>query len=339
MDPHFPPSTGLKVAPNPYRRPKGAHHKGQGGPAFHPVSVRTRTLPILLICLLLFAGCTKPAPDPADVTDPTEPQGLVPSDGDEAAMEGFVYGPDVLPIANVTIHVGGANTTSVLSDASGYYAVFPIPSGSYHVFVNESRYVPLHRNVTLGAGETRRLDFALRDIPAPEPYVDDGYTRRATLTCRARANGTGTETNPSCTDIAPDRTGEYLPPATGPNVTIGPAVQGVSIELQWTASIPTTNSKLRLALRPTNSETWRQVEGTSVLKVVLQKSDLDAIKAKYAKDYATDGGQMFFEIYPGEAAAAPGQGGAGATVIQDYTLYISVFYRMPVPQGYTRLGS
>ncbi|HLE46812.1 MAG TPA: carboxypeptidase-like regulatory domain-containing protein, partial [Candidatus Thermoplasmatota archaeon] len=267
---------------------------------------------------------------------PSGPPPLVPADADWGAIEGFVYDPEVLPLANVTVQVLDYNA-SALTDADGYFAILHLDPGPHKVTVNISRFQPIIRSVNVPLADVLRVDFALRPIPIPDPYIDDGYVRRGTIQCDVRANASNQNSNPSCSELAPEHTGTYFPPGRDANVTFLPGVEGFTVELQWQPEIPVAHEKLRLAIRAGEASTWKQVEGTSVLSIVVGPQQMAEFSAFAQRNYTAEGGQIYFLVFPGESASAPGAGGAGGTFQQDYTLYVTVFYRMPPPAGYSRL--
>lgn len=288
--------------------------------------------PWLLIAILpsiWLSGCFGGSRSQTAAMDENEPPPLVPPDAAWGAIEGIVVGPDVLPRPNVTVELLGTNRSAV-TDVFGYYAILPLDPGAYQARVNVTGHLPITRNLTVIAGLALRLDFSLREIPLPGPYVDESYVRRGQIQCQFRAVTPAGETNPSCTDAHP-ATEPYLPPSRGANVTLLAGVGGLVIEVQWTPSVA-VNEKLRLAIRPGGIATWRQIEGSSVLRVVLGPEQLANMSEFAGKDYGAEGGSLFFNLYPGETAA-----GAGATFQQDYTIYVTVFYRIAPDFSYTRI--
>lgn len=302
--------------------------RGRGRLPKRRMAARLPTFFVALTCLGL-SGCLGGSGPKTSPAQDEEPPPLVPPDAAWGAIEGLVVGPDVLPRPNVTVELLGTNR-SATTDVFGYYAILPLDPGPYQTRVNETGFLPITRSVTVIAGLALRLDFSLRDIPLPGPYVDDSYVRRGQIQCQARAVTPAGETNPSCTDAHP-ATEPYLPPSRGANVSLLAGAEGLVIEVQWTPSVA-VNEKLRLAVRPGGIATWRQFEGASVLRVVLGPEELANLSAFAGKDYAAEGGALFFNLYPGESV-----GGAGATFQQDYTLYVTVFYRMPPDPTYTRI--
>jgi hypothetical protein len=294
-----------------------------------------RRLFVLLFVLALSgcAGSARPTPSPTS----TEPPPLVPPTAEYGGVEGLVYSPEVLPLANISVMVVGSNRTA-LTDATGYYNVLPLDPGTYTLEVNQTGYQPSKHNIAVAAGQGLRVDFSLLAIPAPSPYVDASYQRRGHLDCQARANSGTTASNPDCTEAGQQYTGAYLPPGRGANLTVGADVQAILLELQWTSSVGTVNDVLRLAVRPNDGETWKEFQGKSVLRVEMDEAKMAEFEKFSQKSYAKHGGQIFFLVYPGEAAANAGAG-AGATFQQDYTLYVTIFYRMGIPAHYTRIAA
>jgi hypothetical protein len=291
-------------------------------------------LRLLLTLLLLLSGCLGSGKGPASTPTSTEPPPLVPADADYGGLEGFVFDADVLPRANATVLVDGTNRSAV-TDALGYWSLVPMDPGSYVLIVNETNFVAVRRTVSVTPGQGLRVDFSLREVPVPEPYFDDGYVRRGQINCQARVNASQ-NTNPDCTEVGSQATGPYLPSGRGANITVGADVWAVLLELEWQSSVA-SNDRLRIAVRPNEGETWRQFEGKSVLRVPMDQATMTEFSAWAQKDYRANGGQMFFLVYAGESASTAA-GGAGATVQQDYTLYVTVFYRMDIPEKFTRIA-
>lgn len=289
----------------------------------------------LLPLLLLAAGCLGPPDAPPPAPADSGPAFLVPPDADYGGLEGFVHDVSLVPMPNATVRVEGTNRSAV-ANGTGYWSLVPLEPGEYVLSVNESRHEPVRRIVSVVPGAGLRVDFTLREVPVPQPYIDDAYVRRGEITCQARVNATQ-NTNPDCTEVGQQFTGDYLPPGRGANITLGPDAYAVLLELEWQPSL-TSNERLRLAVRPSEGETWRQFEGTSVLRVALDQATMAELSAWAQKDYRANGGQMFFLVYPGDAVNTPA-GGGGATFQQDYTLYATVFYRMDIPEKYTRLAA
>lgn len=288
-----------------------------------------------LTVFLLLAGCAE-SPNPALGPASTEPPPLVAPDADYGGIEGFVVGADVVPIANATVALLGTNLSS-RTDATGYYALLPLPPGDYKVQANASGYAPVVRSLALGAGQGPRIDFTLYEIPNPEPYVDDAFVRRGQIQCTVRADAkpAGQNTNPSCSDVAKDQTAPYVPPTQGANISVLPGMMGLLVEVEWQGSVPLLGERLRVAVRVSEADTWRQFEGESVLRVELGPALLADMGEYAQRNYTQTGGQLFFNLYPGEAVSTEVLG-AGATFQQDYTMYVTVFYRQePVP-GFTR---
>lgn len=289
-----------------------------------------RRAPVFLLFFLVLSGCAQAPP-----VTPTEtgPPPLVPPEADYGGVEGYVVGPDLLGLSNASVNAQGTNF-STLTDVDGYYALLPLPPGEYKLEANASGHQIIARAVSIGAGMSERADFTLPPIPAPEPYVDESFTRNGQIQCTFRANvkPASTNTNPSCSDLAKEQTGAYVPPTQGANLTLSPFVGGVLIEIEWQGSVPALHEKLCVAIRVSESDTWQQFEGPSILRVELGPTLLAELSQFAGRDYAATGGQLFFNLYPGEAASTDLLA-AGGTFQQEYTMYVTVFYRQPpIPQ-------
>ncbi|HLE47565.1 MAG TPA: carboxypeptidase-like regulatory domain-containing protein [Candidatus Thermoplasmatota archaeon] len=289
---------------------------------------------VFVVATLVLSGCVGGSDKAASPT-PSGPPPLVPPNADWGAIEGFVYDPEVLPVANATVNIVD-QTINATTDADGYYNILHLQPGAYKLSVDVPRYQPIVRSVNVPLADVVRVDWALRDIPIPDPYVDDGYTRRGTLQCEVRANATGTNSNPSCSELAPEHTGPYIPPSRDANITLLPGAEGFLVELQWEGDVPVLHQKLRVAIRAGEAATWKQVEGPSVLRIEVGGKDMAAFSEFAQRNYTAEGGQIFFLVFPGEAASTAA-GGAGMVIQQDYTLYVTVFYRQPPIPGYSRI--
>jgi hypothetical protein len=175
------------------------------------------------------------------------------------------------------------------------------------------------------------VQILLAPLPETGSFVDEGFLFRGHINCSARVNVSGTNSNPECGAIREDQDINRARPL--------PLLKDVSyllLEVQWTPSVPTANEKLTLAIRPVESESWRQIGAKSPIKVMVGPTDFADMKAKYQKDYRRTGGQIQLMMFPGQSVEN-GSMAAGTTIQQDFTIYATGWYRMEPPSGYTRL--
>jgi hypothetical protein len=82
---------------------------------------------------------------------------------DLAVVTGRVYDSDGIPIVAVAVRLtGGAGDRVVLSDSAGLYRIGPVPAGRHTLVAERLGYERLEVEVTLAAGQVRRLDLTMR---------------------------------------------------------------------------------------------------------------------------------------------------------------------------------
>ena len=152
--------------------------------------VRMNRSLVLALAVVVAAGACGPDEDEVPAADATSDAGAVP-DGDPrrtddvrdtsppGVVRGFVRSAQTgAPVEGALVSVGdlGART-----DASGSYALPPVPPGSLTVHAYRRGFVPESTEVELGAGQLIHTDLSLDEAPAPCCELDGDWAARFTL--------------------------------------------------------------------------------------------------------------------------------------------------------------
>jgi len=287
-------------------------------------------VPVLLVSLLL-AGCAGPGPAAKNADTTLAAQPPVDEDIEVGQILGRVLDDEFQLLGGVLARVDGTSLSVTTSD-DGVFFFRDVPTGSQDVVLAKAGYTAKNVTVDVRPDERVKVEVFLIRAPNLKPYVDAGFTFRGQINCSGRVNATGTDANPECGAVEPQfdmgRTTflEFLP-----------NMRWTLIEIEWTPSIPGVNAELTLAIRPFVGESWRQVEGPSPIRVLLGPDDWTSIKEYANRDYPKNGGQLQLYMFPGEPVNTNGVG-AGAAIVQDFTIYSTSWYGQEHDPEFTRLS-
>ena len=288
-------------------------------------------VPFLALTLLL-AGCAGSTPAARNsVPSSAAQEAPVDEDLETGQILGRVLDDEFQLLSGVLARVDGTDLSVTTSD-DGVFFFRDVPIGSRDVFLAKPGYSAKNVTVQVRAEEREKIEVFLVRAPNLNPYMDAGFTFRGQINCSGRVNATGTDANPECGAVEPQfdmgRTTflEFLP-----------NLRWTLIEIEWTPSVPAVNVELTLAIRPFVGESWRQVEGPSPIRVLLGPGDWASIREYADRDYPKNGGQLQLYMFPGEPVNANGVG-AGAAVVQDFTIYSTSWYGQEPDPTFTRLS-
>lgn len=286
--------------------------------------------PIIVLSLLL-AGCAGAAPATKRAEPSPNTQVAVEDDVEVGQILGRVLDDEFQLLGGVLARVDGTGLSITTSD-DGVFFFRDVPIGSQDVILAKPGYTEKNLTVEVRAQERVKVEVFLVRAPNLNPYMDAGFTFRGQINCSGRVNATGTDANPECGAVEPQfdmgRTTflEFLP-----------NMRWTLIEIEWTPSVPAVNVELTLAIRPFIGESWRQVEGPSPIRVLLGPEDWASIKDYANRDYPKNGGQLQLYMFPGEPVNTNGVG-AGAALVQDFTIYSTSWYGQEPEPMFTRLS-
>jgi hypothetical protein len=136
----------------------------------------------LLLALLAsagLAGCAADADAPETVV--LVGQGL---EGDQGTIHGHIYAEWGEPLRDVRVSVLGTSATG-RTDGEGHFMFIGIPTGTKTVRIEEDRFLPEERKVTLGAGESAHVEVTLKLVDqsgGARPHLHDWWAGMAAIT-------------------------------------------------------------------------------------------------------------------------------------------------------------
>lgn len=288
---------------------------------------------LLVLGLVLASGCGAPA---KNAGTPASGPSVVTADAfsgarpeDTGEIVGRTIDEEFRPLADVSVRLQGT-TQATTTTQDGVYFFRGVPARAYTLLFSKPGFEPHNVSVSVSAGERVALETLLRQAPDTSAFVDEGFSFRGRINCSVRANASGTNTNPECGATNPDQDTQrqrYMALLAG--------VRWVLVEVVWQPSVPASNDKLTLAIRPVQGPSWRQVQGGSPIRAWVTPEDWNEIRAGFERDYPAFGGQIQFYVFPGESVQT-GSAALGAAIQQDFTIYATAWYRTDPPEGYTR---
>lgn len=288
----------------------------------------------LLALLTLLSGCQGGNAARHDAPGVARTVDLAQGEAGEGTGEilGRVLNEEVLPLAGVTVRFVGSKVSSVTTDDGVFYFT-NVPARVHSLNFSRPGFESLVKTVSVTDGQRATVNAVLREVADVSAFMEAGFTFRGRINCSARVNATGTNSNPEC---GAGVLKEELDVSRIKSMDLLPGVRWLLVEVDWKAAIPVVNEKLTIAIRPNHFESFRQVQGPRPLKVLLGPDDFEAILKAQQKEYVKRGGQVQFIVFPGEIANQGGVG-AGTTIMQDFTIYGTAWYRMDPPTGYSRV--
>lgn len=324
-----------------------------------------KTLPFALALVLAVDGCFGPEAPPVDEPVPdetaapeerlsttTDRAGAAPQTGRLAVLARM---PDLSPLAGVNVTV---RNESRLTDAEGLARFEGLAAGMVNVEARKEAHRTAQLAVQIAAGQETRTEAVLapaeggqhahetglvahRDLYAFEGRFDCSatyliITGDCMLALDTAANATG----------LPQRPGEQTSERSLIDFPLDLTWTSLVVEMAWSAGVatPATGEGMTLALEPAEAPAdghaakYARAIGGSPLRVELKAG------AKHETATAEDmpnplGGEVIrARAYVMGVGHNPGGTdflGVGAARDQKFTLYVSVFYGEPAPEGYT----
>jgi hypothetical protein len=290
---------------------------------------------VLLVAVLLVAGCSKPAQIKGDEA----PNPTISAD-DLGAARGLVVDSEQMPLAGVKIRLIG-NPANATSDAHGRFVFSDLPPKLWLMVATKEGYFERQTGLEIQSGQTTNITISLDAFPPPTPYVDASYTLDGAIrggyayrVAGTRGNSSG---NPST--IYPDalrtKNSDYLHPQSGDWTAI-------LIEAEWE---PNSDFSRALALELTVPEkindqgSWTlQYKlwgdgGSSPLRWRLDRTTYDSWREANPRFFPVLDRGIMFTV----KADAPADNSVGLFPDQRFTLYGTIAYNAPLDEGYTRL--
>lgn len=152
--------------------------------------VRMNRSLVLALAVVVAASACGPDEDEVPAADATSDAEAVPDgalqatdEGRETPSSGVVRGivrraPTGDPVEGVLVSAGDFGA---MTDASGGYALPPLPPGSLTLHAYRRGFVPESTEVEVGAGQLISTDLSLVDAPAPCCELDGDWSARFTL--------------------------------------------------------------------------------------------------------------------------------------------------------------
>lgn len=152
--------------------------------------VRMNRSLVLALAVVVAAGACGPDEDEVPAADATSDAEAVPDDDPRTTddvpdtsppgvVRGFVRSAQTgAPVEGAFVSAGEFGATT---DASGSYALPPLPPGSLIVHAYRRGFVPESTEVELGAGQLIHTDISLDEAPAPCCELDGDWEARFTL--------------------------------------------------------------------------------------------------------------------------------------------------------------
>jgi hypothetical protein len=295
------------------------------------ISNRFVAVPVLVLALLV-AGCAGPSSATKNAGQPSSETSRAPvDDSEKGQVLGRVLDDEFQLLGGVLARIDGTDLSLTTAD-DGVFFFRDVPAGPRQVSLSKAGFTPKNLSVDVLVDERVKVEVFLIKAPNLKPYVDDGFTFRGQINCSGRVNASNTDANPECGAVEPQ-----FDQGRTTFLEFIPNMRWTLIEIEWVPSVPGVNSELTLAIRPFIGESWKQIEGPSPIQVLLGPEDWTAIKEYANRDYPKNGGQLQLYMFPGEPANANGVG-AGAAVVQDFTIYATSWYGMDPEPAFTRLA-
>ena len=324
-------------------------------------------LPIALLLAFPLAGCVDAdAPEaeaaPSEGATPAAAQVGDARQGGAAAPETgrlvvLARMPDLTPLAGVNVTV---RNESRLTDAEGVARFDALAPGLAQVEARKEAHRTAQLAVQIVAGEEAQAEavlaaaeggqhahegglFSHRDLYTFEGRFDCSatyliITGDCLLALDAAANETGLPARPG------DQTGErYLI-----DFPLDLTWTALVVEMAWTATAPTpaTGEGMTLALEPAEAPAdghaakYARAVGGSPLRIELEAGEKHATATADDMPNPLGGEVIRTRAYVQGVAHNPGGTdflGVGAAKDHAFTLYVSVFYGEPAPEGYTAI--
>jgi hypothetical protein len=265
----------------------------------------------LVLGALLLAGCAKPE----------SVQGASFATG---AIEGVVTDPSQNPIDGALVQVDGANRTAT-TDKTGAFR-FALPPGEYLVLATSPGHRGEAQRAHPEAGASVKLAFVLTPLPTEAPTIEVAEAH-GLLSCALTVQASGAPTTTSCGGQDPNERKELKLA-----VPSGGGLEGIVVELAWTATTPSSNVlKLTLA-SGAGEETIALASAEGAERVTL------VLPARVIEEAGLAGTDLVARVEPAgsftdEEAALD----AGAALQQPFTVYASYFYHAAPSGGYSAI--
>lgn len=310
----------------------------------------------LLLALLLvpWAGCL--GSDDASTAS---------TDGDEAplsrtraevtrelgAISGIVTDTAVQPVAEAAVTIVELNR-SVTVRADGSYDLSQVEPGTYTLKAVARGFIPAAEEAVVKAGAVRTVDFLLTPLVSELPFtqefevagfIEAGYGLGANLT------GDPFWIRDSTCDYnnAPECRGEF---------ELEPPLDALVLEMVWTPTNPLAE-KLYVMLRVSDNAQivtgqfqFAATEGASPQVIRMDRAQLDETLAGFVErceggedqfcglNFRDEGWPLQTRVWPSWQCPSE-QIGWCPVFQQSYTQYMTAFYHMPAPEGYTILST
>lgn len=286
----------------------------------------------LSLFLVAFAGCTgggggKELPPQTSAAEPTV-------DADSGAVHGFVTDDQVAAVkgAGIAITALGLATTT---DDNGEFTLNDVPPGLHDLFVSRIGYESKGQRVEVAAAEVTEVRISLLPIAVAEPFHDSipfsGQFQCSLALFDVLWQDCGVETTSAF----------YFEKPQGVRHLVG--------ELRWTSASAGTGQNLDFNLvkgtsvEDTESTQWyANTFGPSPLMIHVtvgeQFENPDSAAAVGASDQDQvvddEDTKVGFNIYSSPTYVAD-QALVGLTLEQKFNGYVTLFYDMDVPEGFS----
>lgn len=279
-----------------------------------------RRAPLLLVLLLLAAGCTGKA-GPQVAAPSGDPDGL--PAGVENLLEGAVLGVDRLPIPDVNMTVSGVSDFQS-TDALGYYRFENLPPGDHIVTAEKAGFRSRSQRAFVEDGTILELNFTLEERPLATPYNstrDQGGFIACQLTVQPAPDN---RQRTACGDSLPNNKQVHDFPVEG-------GAAQLQIELFWTQKTDAARNLQMVAESVgVNAVTYGDETGPAGLKILVSGSLIEKT--------VPNGGQIRVSVHAAPGALdAPDDTDAGLAFQQDYTVYLTAFFVEPGPSDFSAL--
>lgn len=315
-----------------------------------------RALAALVACALVLAGCVR-APEEPEAAPPTTEEPVLPADHGGfglGALRVLAVFADRTPLAGVNVTVGEQSTTT---DIAGT-ARFTLPQGNYTLVATKAAHRSAQQEVVIVAGgeTTAEVVLAAEDggQHAHEVGFDahtDVYAFEGHFDCTAvyviiPGDCLIVVENVTSTAGLPDPVSNTTTERNVIDFPLDVNWSSLNVEMVWTEPNPPTSNGMTLALEPAEAPVdghaakYARVSGLSPLRIALAPGVQHETATLDDMPNPQGGEVIRTRAFVRGHAHNPGGTdflGVGVATEFAFTLYVSVFYGEPAPEGYTAI--
>ena len=281
-------------------------------------------LAVTLALALVLAGCAKPDAGGAPSAVQRAVAAVKGQDVGSAlgAIGGVVQSAALEPLRDARVTMLRENV-STRTDAAGAFRFSDLAPGSYLVTAEAAGFLARTSEAYAANGSTTTLDFTLSPIPNADPYHET-QELKGLLSCALAAQTPVGDERRDCAAADPNHRDSFEFP-------IGAAAKSVTLELAWDASKEPAAKRLTLRARTVgygaNDLDLGNVTGEGYARLVVPVATMEK--------YYTEGGMMRGVVGLADDGSPP----AGFAFQTKFTMYVTMFYVRPGPDGFSVVKS